>query len=104
MIPISAYLGLSVILFAIGLVCLIAKKNMLRLLMGLEILLNAVNINFLVFAVYGVSEGIHPEGQVFVIITISLGGCILAVGMTLILYAYRHYKTLNVRKLRRLRW
>jgi len=85
MIPIIWYIICSIILFVIGLYCLIAKKNMIRLLMGLEIILNAVNINFLVFATYGSSGFIQPVGHVFVIIARVIGGCILAVGLALVL-------------------
>ena len=104
MIPIIWYLGCALVLIVIGLYCLVVKKNMIRLLMGLEIILNAVNINLLVFSTYGPPDLIQPVGHVFVIVAIGIGGCILAVGLALVLNAYRHFRTLNVRKLRRIRW
>lgn len=102
-IPITYYVTCSVILFFIGIYCLISKRNMIRLLMGLEIMLNAVNLNFIVFSAYGV-EGIpHPLAHLFSIIILGVGGTTIALGLVITLYAYRHYGTLNVRKLKRLR-
>jgi NADH:ubiquinone oxidoreductase subunit K len=102
-IPISYYLLGSIGLYLLGIYCLIVKRNMIRLLLALEILLNAVNLNFIVFARYGNSGAIDPLGQGFTILSIGFGGCIIAVGLAITLYAFRHYQTLDVRVLRRLR-
>lgn len=90
-------------LYVLGIYCLIVKRNMIRLLLALEILLNAVNLNFIVFARYGSPGFIDPLGQGFTVLSIGFGGCIIAVGLGMTLYAYRHYQTLDVRVLRRLR-
>lgn len=103
MIPITYYLMGSIGLYLLGIYCLIVKRNMIRLLLALEILLNAVNLNFIVFARYSSPGFIDPLGQGFSILTIGFGGCIIAVGLALTLYAYRQYQTLDVRALRRLR-
>ena len=76
---------------------------MLRLLMGLEIMLNAVNLNFIYLSSQVVEGAVHPLGHVFAIISIGIGGCIIAVGLVITIYAYRHYGTLDVRELRRLK-
>ncbi len=93
----------SVILFFIGLYCLIVKRNMVRLLMALEIMMNAVNLNFIALSSYSVEGAVHPLAHVFTILSIGIGGCIIALGLVITLYAYRHYGTLDVRELRRLK-
>ena len=101
--PLSYYILCSFVLFLIGLYCLLLKRNMIRLLMALEIMLNAANLNFIVLSSYNMVEFTHPLAHVFVIISIGIGGCIIALGLVITIYAYRHYKTLDVRELRRLK-
>lgn len=103
MLPLSYYMACSVILFLIGLYCLVFKRNMIRLLMALEIMMNAVNLNFIVLSSYVVEGSVHPLAHVFAILSIGIGGCIIALGLVITLYAYRHYGTLDVRELRRLK-
>jgi NADH:ubiquinone oxidoreductase subunit K len=103
MIPLTYYLLGSIGLYLLGIYCLIVKRNMIRLLLALEILLNAVNLNFIVFARYGNQDFIDPLGHGFTMLSIGFGGCIIAVGLAMTLHAYRHYHTLDVRALRRLR-
>jgi NADH:ubiquinone oxidoreductase subunit K len=76
---------------------------MIRLLMGLEIMINAANLNFIAFSSHFVEGAVHPLGHAFTILSIGIGGCIIAVGMVITIYAYRHYGTLDVRELRRLK-
>lgn len=104
MIPLTYYLVCSVALFIIGLYCLIAKRNMVRLLISLEIMISAANINFIAFSAYAVPGSAHPLAHALVILSIAIGGCILAIGLAITLHAYKHYKTLDVRKLKRIRW
>ena len=104
MIPLTYYLACSAALFIIGLYCLIAKRNMVRLLISLEIMISAANINFIAFSTYAVSGFMHPLAHALVILSIAIGGCILAIGLAITLHAYKHFKTLDVRKLKRIRW
>jgi NADH:ubiquinone oxidoreductase subunit K len=91
------------LLLLIGLGCLMVKRDMIRMLIGLEILFNAANLNFVAFSV-GRPGVVDPLGQSIVLMAIVLDGCVIAVGLAMALNAYRHYGTLDVRKLRRLRW
>lgn len=104
MIPLAYYLACSAALFIIGLYCLVAKRNMVRLLISLEIMVSAANINFIAFSTYAVAGFTQPLAHAFVILSIAIGGCILAIGLAITLHAYKHYKTLDVRKLKRIRW
>jgi NADH-quinone oxidoreductase subunit K len=91
------------LLFIIGFVCLVVKKDLVRLLMGIEIMFNAANLAFIGFSTQTMGF-IDPYGQSVVMITIVLDGAVIAVGLAMVLNVYRHYKTLDVRKLRRLKW
>jgi len=79
------------------------KRNMIRMLMALELMLNAVNLNFVALSSYHVSGMVHPLAHVFTILSIGIGGCIIALAFVITIYAYRHYGTLDVRELRRLK-
>ena len=78
---------------------------MIRILLGIEMILNAGNFAFIYFASLRADIGfVDPLGQSIVFISIITGGCVIAVGLALIVNAYRHYKTTDVRELRRLKW
>ncbi len=96
----SYYLAGAAALYVIGMYCLATKRNMIRLIIAIELLTNAANLNFIAFSIYQPSV----LGQSVVVISIALGACIVAVALAIVIYAYRHYKTLDVRELKRLRW
>lgn len=102
MTDLAPYLAFALALWAVGIYCLATKKNMIRLVFGIEILINAANISFISMA--GAIPGfIDPLGHSIVIIVIGLSGAMSAVAITLVVYAYRQYGTLDVRELKRLR-
>jgi len=103
-ISINYYIVCAVVLYVIGMYCLVSKRNMIKLVMGLEILVNAAHISFIAFSAYRSVGFIDPLGHSIVIISIGFAGCVTALALTIVTYAYKHYKTLDVRKLRRLRW
>ena len=93
--PLSAYPILAAFLFAIGLAGALTRRNAILVLIGIELMLNAANLNFIAFWRY--SE--HPEaltGILFVIFSIGVAAAEAAVGLALIIAIYRHYKTTNV--------
>ncbi|MDH5807369.1 MAG: NADH-quinone oxidoreductase subunit NuoK [Candidatus Methanomethylicaceae archaeon] len=96
------YIILSLILYVLGMYCLATKRNMIRLLLGIEILINAANINFIAFS-KSIPGFIDPLAYSIVTISIGLAASVTAVGVIILVYAYRHYGTLDVRVLRRLR-
>ena len=91
------------LLFVIGFICLIVKREIIRLLMGIEIMFNAANIAFIVFSTQQTGF-IDPYAHSVIMITIVLDGTVIAVGLAMIVSVYKHYKTLDVRKLMRLKW
>lgn len=104
MIGLNYYLVTSIILFIIGIYCLAVKRNMIRLIIGVEIITNAANLNFITFSAYAKQGFVDPLGHSIVIMSIVIGACIVAVGLVIAVLAYRHYHTLDVRKLSKLRW
>ena len=95
MTPLSAYLILSALLFAIGLAGAVTRRNAIIVLIGIELMLNAANLNFIAFWRYGP----NPEaltGILFVLFSIGVAAAEAAVGLALIIAIYRHYKTTNV--------
>jgi len=89
------YLIVSALLFSIGLAGALTRRNAILVLIGIELMLNAANLNFIVFWRY--SE--HPErltGVMFVIFSIAIAAAEASVGLALIIAIYRHYKTTNL--------
>lgn len=76
---------------------------MIRLILGMELMVNAANFSFIVFSSKWIAGHVDPLAHSFVIISIGLVGSVTAVALTIVVYAYRHYGTLDVRELRRLR-
>jgi NADH:ubiquinone oxidoreductase subunit K len=87
----------------IGLGCLMVKRDMVRLLIGVEILFNAANLCFIALSSH-ISGFIDPFPQTIVMMAIVLDGSVIAVGLVIVINAYKHYGTLDIRKLRRLKW
>ena len=94
----------SLALYIVGLYCLATKRNIVKLIIGIEIIVNAANLNFIAFAAYRQPGFVDPLGQSFVIVSIGVSACVIAIGLALVVYTYRKYKTLDVRELKRLRW
>ena len=93
--PLATYLILSAFLFAIGFAGAVSRRNAIIVLIGVELMLNAANLNFIAFWRYGV----NPEaltGVMFVIFSIAVAAAEAAVGLALIIAIYRHFKTTNL--------
>ena len=98
------FLGAIFAMVCIGLYC-VSQKSMIRILLGVEIILNAGNFALVYFASFRVAQGfVDPLGQSLAFMSIILGGSVIAVGLALIVNAYKHFKTIEVDKLRRLKW
>jgi NADH:ubiquinone oxidoreductase subunit K len=95
MTPLSSCLLLSALLFAIGLAGALMRRNAILVLIGIELMLNAANLNFIAFWRYSP----NPEalnGMMFVIFSIGVAAAEAAVGLALIISLYRHTKTTNI--------
>jgi len=95
MTPLAGYLLLSAMLFAIGLAGALTRRNAILVLVGIELMLNAANLNFIAFWRFGS----NPEaltGFMFVLFAIAVAAAEAAVGLALIIAIYRQYRTANV--------
>ncbi|PYV43902.1 MAG: NADH-quinone oxidoreductase subunit NuoK [Acidobacteria bacterium] len=100
MIPVSYYLLLSAVLFAIGVFGIVIKRNMVTIFMCIELMLNAVNLTFVTFARY------HSllDGQVFVFFVMAVAAAEAAVGLGIIVALFRNRQTLNVDEADLMKW
>lgn len=102
MIPLHYYLVFSAMLFSVGLAGVLTRRNAILVLVGIELMLNAANLNFIAFWRYSP----NPEaltGVMFVLFSIAIAAAEAAVGLALIIAIYRHYRTANLDKMEKLR-
>ena len=100
MLPVSHYLILSLALFIIGVVGVLTRRNVIVILMSIELILNAVNINLVAY-----SAQLHNAvGQVFAIFVIAVAAAEAAVGLGIILAFYRNKETINIDEMNLMRW
>ena len=102
MIPLSWYLILAAALFSIGLYGVLARRNAVAILLGVELMLNAVNINLVAFWRYG--HVLLMAGQVFAIIVFAVAAAEVAVGLALVISVYRRRNTVIAEELDLLKW
>ena len=95
MTPLACYLLLSALLFAVGLAGALIRRNAIIVLIGIELMLNAANLNFISFWRYG-PQPQALAGVMFVIFSIAVAAAEAAVGLALIILIYRHYRTTNL--------
>lgn len=92
-IGLTHYLVLAAILFSLGIFGILTRKNAVLVLMGLELVLNSANINFIAFSKFG---GLNIEGHVAAIFVIILAAAEVAVALAIVLNIYHNYKHVNV--------
>ena len=102
MIPLSWYLILAAALFSIGLFGVLARRNAVAILLSVELMLNAVNINLVAFWRYG--DVTQMAGQVFAIIVFAVAAAEVAVGLALVISVYRRRNTVVAEDLDLLKW
>jgi NADH-quinone oxidoreductase subunit K len=100
MVPISYYLILSAVLFTLGAVGVLIRRNALVMFMAVEMMLNAVNLTLIA---YSRALG-SVEGQVFVLFVMAVAAAEVAVGLAIVVAYYRHRQTTDVDDMNSLRW
>jgi NADH:ubiquinone oxidoreductase subunit K len=103
MSPMALYLAFSVGLYIIGLYYMIVKRNMIKLLFAIEVMMNAVNLTFISVSSSAGVDMIHPLSNSLVLLSIGIEACLLAVGLAIIYKAFKKFGTLDIRKLSRLK-
>jgi len=92
-VSLEHFLIVSLLVFALGLYTVLTRKNAIGILMGIELILNAANINYIAFARYG---GASIDGQVFAIFVIMLAAAEAAIGLAIVLGIYQNFDSIDV--------
>ena len=101
-IPLSWYLILAASLFCVGLFGVLSRKNAIAILLGIELMLNSVNINLVAFWRY--LDPIQMAGQVFAVIVFAVAAAEVAVGLALIISVYRRRNTVVADDIDLMKW
>ena len=102
MMQLEYFLLLSAALFCIGIYGLVTSRNAIRVLMSIELMLNAVNINLMAFSNY--LDPSTARGQVFSVFVISIAAAEAAVGLAIVLAIYRNRDTVDMEQFNLLKW
>jgi NADH-quinone oxidoreductase subunit K len=92
----------SAALFSIGLLAALSRRHAIFILIGIELMLAAANLNFIAFWRFG-PESPNPTGVMVAIFSIAIAAAEAAVGLALVIAVYRHYRTTNVQRLDQLK-
>lgn len=99
-IPLNHYILFSAVIFAIGVIGVLIRRNAIVIFMSVELMLNAVNLLLTVFSVY---HG-DASGQVFVFFVMALAAAEVAIGLAIIVMVYRNTHSIDINVLNRLKW
>lgn len=99
-VPIQYYVMLSAVVFLTGLLGVLIRRNIIIILLSIELMLNATNINFVAFSHYFQ----NVTGQVFVFFALTVAAAEVAVGLAIVIALYRSQASINVDDFRLLRW
>jgi NADH-quinone oxidoreductase subunit K len=100
MVPLNYYLILSALIFAIGVIGVLIRRNLIVVLMSIELMLNAVNLTFIAFSRYLGSIA----GQVIVFFVMAVAAAEAVIGLAIIISVFRHRQTLDPQELHLLKW
>ena len=100
MVPISYYVTFSLLLFSVGVVGVLIRRNILMILMSVELILNAVNVNFVAFS----RELSGLDGQIIVFFVMTIAAAEVVVGLALVIVAFRRRSTINVDAFDLMKW
>jgi len=99
-VPLNHYLILSAAIFAIGVVGVVIRRNLIVVLMSIELMLNAVNLTFIAFSRYLGSM----DGQVIVFFVMAVAAAEAVVGLAIIISVFRHRQSLDPQEMQLLKW
>lgn len=96
------YLGLAAVLFAIGLFGVMTRRNIIGILMSLELMFNAANINFVTFNKFIFNDGL--TGQIFAIFVVVVAAAEATVGLAIVLLVYRNWRQIDSENINVMKW
>lgn len=99
-VPLEYYIGLSAILFTIGSIGVLSRRNAIIIFMSIELMLNSVNLSLIAFSQY---LG-NAEGQILVFFVMAVAAAEAAIGLAIVLALYRNKRTVNVDEVNLLKW
>lgn len=99
-IPLNHYLIFCSVIFAIGVIGVLIRRNVIIIMMSIELMLNSVNLLLAAFSAY---RG-DASGQVFVFFVMALAAAEVAVGLAIVIMVYRNTKSVDIESLSKLRW
>lgn len=99
-VPLGYYLGLAAIIFAVGVIGVLVRRNAIVILMSIELMLNAANLTLVAFSVH-LQE---LSGQVFVFLVMTVAAAEAAVGLAIIVMIFRNRESVNVDNLNIMKW
>jgi len=99
-VGLTHYLVVSGILFSLGIFGVITRRNAILVLMGIELILNSANVNFIAFSRYG---GVNLDGQMAAIFVIILAAAEAAVALAIVLNIYKNFQTVNVDEINKMK-
>lgn len=94
-LTLNHFLVLGLILFLLGSFCALTRRNAIGILLGIELILNAANVNYVAFAFFG-GSGAKYDGQVFAIFVIMLAAAEAVIGLAIVLAIYQDLRTIDV--------
>ena len=100
LVPLNYYLILSAVVFAIGVVGVLVRRNLIVLLMSIELMLNAVNLTFIAFSRYLGSMA----GQVIVFFVMAVAAAEAVIGLAIVIAVFRHRQSLDPQEMHLLKW
>ena len=100
MVPLHDYLILSAVVFAIGVIGVLIRRNLIVVLMSIELMLNAVNLTFIAFARFLGST----DGQVIVLFVMAVAAAEAVIGLAIIISVFRHRQSLDPQEMQLLKW
>jgi len=100
MVPLDYYLILAAVIFAIGVIGVLVRRNLIVVLMSIELMLNAVNLTFITFSRYLGSM----QGQVIVFFVMAVAAAEAVIGLAIVISVFRHRRSLDPQEMQLLKW
>ena len=100
MVPLDCYLILSAVIFAIGVIGVLVRRNLIVVLMSIELMLNAVNLTFITFSRFLGSM----QGQVIVFFVMAVAAAEAVIGLAIVISVFRHRRSLDPQEMQLLKW
>jgi NADH-quinone oxidoreductase subunit K len=101
-VPVSYFLVLSALLFSIGVYGVLARQNAVMVLLAIELMLNAVNINLVAFSAMLQDSGV--PGQIFALFVIAVAAAEVGVGLAIVILIYRNRQSVDVDDMSLMKW